>query len=205
MTPLQTASHPEVVSEQVPRAQKPWITLVTSPEHKSVGRMYVATSLVFASAAIAEFLMMRVQLMIPENTLIRPEIFDRLLSAFGVTSLILFALPLLIGLMSIVVPLHSVPEGRGLVVRSDDGRRVAIFRVGSAVYAIDDACPHQSASLGAGKLFGTVVECPRHGFLVDVTSGQCPTHPILRARCYEATIQGETVRVALPPTSAAKG
>ena len=32
MTPVRTASHPEVVSEQVPREQKAWITLVTSAE-----------------------------------------------------------------------------------------------------------------------------------------------------------------------------
>ena len=104
---------------------------------------------------------------------------------------------------AVIVPLTSIPEGRGLVVHVDDGRRVAIFRVGAAVHAIDDTCPHQSASLGEGKLFGKVVECPRHGFLVDVTTGECPTHPILRARCYEATIEGDAVRVVLPPTGAA--
>ncbi|HET6830956.1 MAG TPA: cbb3-type cytochrome c oxidase subunit I [Solirubrobacterales bacterium] len=114
MTPVRSASPPEVVSEQVPRAQKPWITLVTSADHKSVGRMYIATSLVFASAALAEFLMMRLQLTIPENTLIRPEIFDRLLSAFGATSLLLFALPLVIGLMSIVAPLQVGARGMAL-------------------------------------------------------------------------------------------
>ena len=106
------------------------------------------------------------------------------------------------GLPSVVVPLASIPEGRGLVVHVSDGRRVAVFRVDGAVHAVDDACPHQSASLGEGKLYGKVVECPRHGFLVDVTSGQCPTHPLLRARCYEATIEGDTVRVVLPPAAA---
>jgi heme/copper-type cytochrome/quinol oxidase subunit 1 len=114
VTPVRTASHPEVVSEQVPRAQKPWITLVTSAEHKAVGRMYIATALVFASAALAELLMMRLQLMIPENTLIRPEIFDRLLSAFGATALLLFALPLVIGLLSVVVPLQIGSRGMAL-------------------------------------------------------------------------------------------
>ena len=114
MTPVRTASHPEVVSEQVPREQKAWITLVTSAEHKAVGRMYIATALLFAAAAIAELLMMRLQLMIPENTLIQPVIFDRLLSAFGVTSLILFALPLMIGLMSVVVPLQIGARGMAL-------------------------------------------------------------------------------------------
>ncbi len=114
MTPSRTASHPEVVSEQVPRAQKGWITLVTTAEHKAVGRMYIATALLFASAALAEFLMMRLQLIVPENTLIRPEIFDRLLSAYGVTGLILFALPLMIGLMSVVVPLQVGARGMAL-------------------------------------------------------------------------------------------
>ena len=114
MTPVRTASHPEVVSEQVPREQKAWITLVTSAEHKAVGRMYIATALLFAAAAIAELLMMRLQLIIPESTLIQPVIFDRLLSAFGVTSLILFALPLMIGLMSVVVPLQIGARGMAL-------------------------------------------------------------------------------------------
>jgi len=114
MTPVHTTSHPEVVSERVPRAERGWIALVTAAEHKAVGRMYVATALVFAAAALAELLMMRLQLMIPENTLMRPEIFDRMLSAFGVTGLILFALPLMLGLMSIVVPLQIGARGMAL-------------------------------------------------------------------------------------------
>lgn len=112
--PIQTAAHPELVSEQVPRAQKGWITLVTSAEHKSVGRMYIATALVFAAAALAELMMMRLQLMIPESSLIRPEIFDRLLSAYGVTALVLFALPLILGLFSVVLPLQIGARGMAL-------------------------------------------------------------------------------------------
>ena len=99
----------------------------------------------------------------------------------------------------VVVPLASVPEGRGLVVRVDARLRIAIFRVGEEVYAIDDVCPHQSASLGEGALAGKVVACPRHGFLVDVTTGQCPTHSLLRVRTFPVTREGETVRVAVPP------
>ncbi len=97
------------------------------------------------------------------------------------------------------MPLASVPEGRGLVVRVDARLRIAIFRVGEEIYAIDDVCPHQSASLGEGTLTGKVVACPRHGFLVDVTSGQCPTHSLLRVRTFPVTREGDTVRVAVPP------
>jgi len=83
-------------------------------------------------------------------------------------------------------------------VRVTDRLKVAIFRVGDAVYAIDDTCPHQSASLGEGTLAGIVVACPRHGFLVDVTSGKSPNHPFLHVRSFPARIEGDQVRVTVP-------
>jgi nitrite reductase/ring-hydroxylating ferredoxin subunit len=99
----------------------------------------------------------------------------------------------------VVVPLASVPESRGFVVRVHERLRVAIFRVGEAVYAIDDVCPHQGASLGEGTLAGRVVACPRHGFLVDVTTGGCPNNPLRRVRSFPATREGDMVRVVIPP------
>ena len=87
MTPLQRAARPEVVTEEIPRGRPAWIELVTSADHKDVGRMYIATSLFFAAIALTELVMMRLQLLLPDNTLMRPEIFDRLLSAYGVTAL----------------------------------------------------------------------------------------------------------------------
>jgi nitrite reductase/ring-hydroxylating ferredoxin subunit len=99
----------------------------------------------------------------------------------------------------VVVPLASIPEGRGFVVQVHPRLRVAIFRVGDAIHAIDDRCPHQSASLGEGRLTGTVVACPRHGFLVDVTSGQCPTHHLLRVRTFPVERDGDHVRVIVAP------
>ena len=101
----------------------------------------------------------------------------------------------------VVVPLDSVPDGRGLVVRVHERLRVAIFRVRDAVYAIDDVCPHQGASLGEGALAGTVVACPRHGFMVDVTSGQCPNNALLRVRSFTVRREGDLVRVIIPPRS----
>ena len=104
-----------------------------------------------------------------------------------------------LGQPDVVVPLASVPTGRGFVVRVHERLRLAIFRVGDAVHAIDDICPHQSASLGEGTLAGTIVACPRHGFLVDVTSGQCPNNPLLRVRRFAARIDGDMVHVSVQP------
>ena len=113
MTPqtLHGAARPEVVSERIPRRRPGWIELATSADHKSVGRMYIATALFFAAIALTELVMMRMQLLVPDNTLIRPEIFDRLLSAYGATALLMFALPLAIGLISLVAPLQVGARG----------------------------------------------------------------------------------------------
>ena len=112
--PIQGTAHPEVVTEQIPRRRPGWIELATNADHKAVGRMYIATSLFFAAVALTELVMMRLQLSIPDNTLIRPEIFDRLLSAYGVTALLLFAIPLALGLFSHVVPLQIGARGFAL-------------------------------------------------------------------------------------------
>ena len=115
MTPtLQSAARPEVVSERIPRRRPGWIELATNAEHKAVGRMYVATSLFFAAVAVTELVMMRLQLIVADDTFIRPNVFDRLLSAYGATALILFALPLTIGLFSYVVPLQIGSRGMAL-------------------------------------------------------------------------------------------
>jgi nitrite reductase/ring-hydroxylating ferredoxin subunit len=102
----------------------------------------------------------------------------------------------------ILVPLDSVPRGAGLVVRVHPRLRVAIFRIGDAVYAIDDRCPHAGGSLGEGTLAGTMVTCPLHGFLVDVTTGQCPTHSLLRVRTFPVSREGDAVRVVVTSPSA---
>ena len=99
----------------------------------------------------------------------------------------------------VVVLLDSVPEGQGLVVRVHDRLRVAIFRIGDAVYAIDDRCPHQGASLGEGALSGTIVACPWHGFLVDVTTGRCPDHALRHVRSFPVEREGDMIRVIVPP------
>lgn len=112
--PIQGAARPEIVSEVIPRRRPGWIELVTSADHKAVGRMYVATSFLFAAIALTELVLMRLQLIVPENTFIRPDLFDRLLSAYGVTALVLFAIPLALGLFSIVVPLQIGARGIAL-------------------------------------------------------------------------------------------
>lgn len=51
-------------------------------------------------------------------------------------------------------------------------RRVVLFNLDGAFHAIDDTCPHQGASLFAGKLNGTSLRCPAHGLRFDLAGGE---------------------------------
>ena len=68
------------------------------------------------------------------------------------------------------IPLEQLPSGASTMVRVAD-TDVALFHVGEELYAINDTCVHQGASLAAGKVDGTVVTCRAHGFKYDLTTG----------------------------------
>lgn len=78
-----------------------------------------------------------------------------------------------------IAPLDAFEDGKG--VRVDIGRhRLAIFRLGEAVYAIGDRCSHAEASLSDGELFDFDVECPRHGSEFDIRTGEPSSLPATR-------------------------
>ncbi|WP_439893817.1 Rieske (2Fe-2S) protein (plasmid) [Ralstonia sp. 25C] len=52
-----------------------------------------------------------------------------------------------------------------------DGRGMVLFNIEGTVYAIDNSCPHQGASLAGGKLDGTRLQCPAHGLRFDLATG----------------------------------
>ncbi|MDX6581286.1 MAG: cytochrome c oxidase subunit [Solirubrobacterales bacterium] len=109
-----TARRPEIVTRGVPVQRQDWIERATSADHKSVALMWIATSLTFLALAAAQFCLMRVQLIVPENTLIKPEIFDRLLTASTITFVVLACLPLMLGLIGYIVPLQIGSRGVAL-------------------------------------------------------------------------------------------
>ena len=77
-----------------------------SSDHKDVGRLYIGASLSFLVLGIVAYLLIRLQLAVPENDLIEPVTFNRLLSVGSATLIVLFALPLAFGLFTYVVPLQ---------------------------------------------------------------------------------------------------
>jgi len=55
-----------------------------------------------------------------------------------------------------------------------DGRSIVLFNIAGTIHAIDNACPHNGASLASGQLDGTMLRCPAHGLRFDLTTGCMP-------------------------------
>jgi naphthalene 1,2-dioxygenase system ferredoxin subunit len=91
----------------------------------------------------------------------------------------------------------DLPDDQGLPV-SVGGRDIALFRVGGAVYAIDDLCTHDHATLCDGFLEGHEIECPLHQARFDLRTGAATCAPATEAvRTYPVLIEGGRVRLAI--------
>ena len=49
---------------------------------------------------------------------------------------------------------------------------IALFKLDTGFYAINDACSHDEASLAEGEIDNHHIECPRHGALFDIKTGK---------------------------------
>ena len=69
-----------------------------------------------------------------------------------------------------VCPVDDLPPGEALRVEADVP--LAVFNVDGELFAIDDTCTHQDASLADGYLEGCWVECPLHASTFDLRTGR---------------------------------
>ena len=97
-----------------------------------------------------------------------------------------------------VASLDEVPAGQPKLVELD-GIRIVLARIGDLVYACGDVCTHRGGPLSEGKLSGTRLACPWHGWMYDVRSGQC-VFPGRGARVpsYPVRLEADQILVELP-------
>ncbi len=90
-------------------------------------------------------------------------------------------------------------QTRKLICAKTDGYRVLIALTEGNVYAVDDMCTHEDASLSKGSLHGDCVKCPLHGSRFRLSSGEALDDPAEEAlNTYEVKIEGDNILVALP-------
>lgn len=97
-----------------------------------------------------------------------------------------------------VAKTSTIPEGEGATFNVNE-RLIAVFNRGGQFYAIDDRCPHQGASLGAGAVDAEgVVTCPWHAWRFSVTDGAWCDNPRLGVDTFEVRVEGDDIQVRVP-------
>jgi cytochrome c oxidase subunit I+III len=70
---------------------------ITTTDHKRIGLMYLFASLVLFAAGGVEALLMRTQLIRPDNGLVGPAAYDQLFTMHGITMIFFFVIPISTG------------------------------------------------------------------------------------------------------------
>ena len=97
-----------------------------------------------------------------------------------------------------VAGLADMEEGQGVKI-CHQGRVVAVFLSEGDLYAVDDRCSHAEASLSEGEVFDTEVECPLHGAVFDLVTGEALTLPATRpVATYPTRVEEGRVLVQVP-------
>jgi cytochrome c oxidase subunit I+III len=78
---------------------------IVSVDHKTIGLRYIITAFVFFFLGGIEALLIRLQLAVPENRLLNPDLYDQIFTMHGTTMMFFFAVPLMLGLGLYFVPL----------------------------------------------------------------------------------------------------
>ncbi|WP_328609650.1 bifunctional 3-phenylpropionate/cinnamic acid dioxygenase ferredoxin subunit [Amycolatopsis sp. NBC_00345] len=88
----------------------------------------------------------------------------------------------------------ELPPGES--VRIAGAEPIAVFNADGELYAIDDTCSHQDASLSEGWLEGCFVECPLHAALFDLRTGMPSCLPAKKpVRTYSVLVDEGVVYV----------
>lgn len=99
------------VPEDLDRLDRTWASppgflyWFTHVNQSRIGLRFIVTSLVFFVLAGVLALLMRLQLAVPENSLVSPELFNQFFTMHGTTMMFLFAIPMVEGLGIYLAPL----------------------------------------------------------------------------------------------------
>src|SRR6476469_10522419 len=87
------------------RSNEGLISWIASVDHKQIGILYLITTIGFFVVGGIEALLMRLQLAVPNNTLLQPGAYNQIFTMHGTTMIFLVVMPILIGFANYFVPL----------------------------------------------------------------------------------------------------
>ncbi|MYL34822.1 cytochrome aa3 quinol oxidase subunit I [Pontibacillus yanchengensis] len=83
-----------------------WNEWLTTVDHKKLGVMYIISAVLMLFRGGVDALLMRAQLTIPNNSFLDSSHYNEIFTTHGTIMIIFMAMPFLIGLMNVVVPLQ---------------------------------------------------------------------------------------------------
>jgi len=92
---------------------------------------------------------------------------------------------------------HALKTGKMLRVNVGE-QNILLANVDGEIYAVEDMCSHEDASLYNGALKGRCVECPLHGSHFDLKTGEPQQEPATEAiKTFSVKIENEKIWVQL--------
>jgi cytochrome c oxidase subunit I+III len=94
---------PPAAEPRIDRLERIWrerpgvLGWLTTTDHKRIGILYFFTALAFFAAGGTEALLIRTQLIGPNQTVLSPNVFDQMMTMHGVTMVFLFVIPMSTG------------------------------------------------------------------------------------------------------------
>jgi len=95
-----------------------------------------------------------------------------------------------------VCALYEIPDG-GILTRTVSGHAVLLYRLGQRVSCFDNACAHMGMPLDGGELQDGKLQCPHHGFIYTLDTGECLTVPEVQLKVHAAKVTEALVSVRL--------
>ena len=81
------------------------VGFLKTTDHKRIGRRFVVTSFAFFVAAGILAAVMRMQLALPDNHVVGPDLYNQIFTMHGTTMMFIFAVPIMQGMAVYLVPL----------------------------------------------------------------------------------------------------
>ncbi len=97
-------------------------------------------------------------------------------------------------MMEKVIEVDRCPEGIGVFVLHD-AKELAVFHLADPGRFVvsENACPHASGNLSAGKIIGHCVICPVHQWKFDLETGYCVGTDDVILKRYQCRVENGVV------------
>ncbi len=101
----------EMLAAEAEQLQRTWakhrglIAFLSEVDHKSIGIRFIVTAMAFFALGGVLAMLMRIQLAVPENTFLGPDLYNQVFTMHGTTMMFLFAVPVMEGLAIYFIPL----------------------------------------------------------------------------------------------------